>query len=215
MSVSSVANNNTSSVDAISLKTIAQEAINRSVLDTNNISQQQQQQTSSVDNRQQQQVIQQHFSSDTTANQRQQQQQQSNSTSGLVVTLTSTNGPTSIGGNTSCNNAGNVSGSISSSINATLTNAAGQQPIGGGASSAPSKQQLSQQQPTNEAHIPPLLGVAPLGPSPLQKDHQLQFQMMEAAYYHLPTPSDSEKLTTYFHRTPVQTPAHYPQVKFL
>lgn len=27
---------------------------------------------------------------------------------------------------------------------------------------------------TNEALIPPLLGVAPLGPSPLQKDHQLQ-----------------------------------------
>lgn len=27
---------------------------------------------------------------------------------------------------------------------------------------------------TNEALIPPLLGVAPLGPSPLQKDHQVQ-----------------------------------------
>jgi CCR4-NOT transcription complex subunit 3 len=27
---------------------------------------------------------------------------------------------------------------------------------------------------TNEALIPPLLGVAPLGPSPLQKDHQQQ-----------------------------------------
>lgn len=102
-------------------------------------------------------------------------------------------------------------GPIGSNLNASaLTNAAGQQPIGAGASSANNKQ--LPQQPTNEAHIPPLLGVAPLGPSPLQKDHQLQFQMMEAAYYHLPTPSDSEKLTTYFHRTPVQTPPHYPQV---
>ena len=27
---------------------------------------------------------------------------------------------------------------------------------------------------TNVAHIPPLLGVAPLGPSPLQKEHQFQ-----------------------------------------
>lgn len=27
---------------------------------------------------------------------------------------------------------------------------------------------------TNEALIPPLLGVAPLGPSPLQKEHQVQ-----------------------------------------
>lgn len=64
---------------------------------------------------------------------------------------------------------------------------------------------------TNEAHIPPLLGVAPLGPSPLQKEHQIQFQMMEAAYYHLPTPSDSERLRTYLQRQPVQTPPHYPQ----
>lgn len=66
---------------------------------------------------------------------------------------------------------------------------------------------------TNEAHIPPLLGVAPLGTSPLQKEHQLQFQMMEQSYYHLPTPSDSERLRAYLHRQPVQTPAHYPQVR--
>lgn len=65
---------------------------------------------------------------------------------------------------------------------------------------------------TTEAHIPPLLGVTPLGPTPLQKEHQLQFQMMEAAFYHLPQPIDTEKLQTYFHRYPVQTPAHYPQV---
>lgn len=65
---------------------------------------------------------------------------------------------------------------------------------------------------TNEAHIPPLLGVAPLGPCPLKKDHQLQFQMMEAAEYHLPQPMDSEKLRTYLHRQPCQTPSSYPQV---
>lgn len=64
---------------------------------------------------------------------------------------------------------------------------------------------------TSEAHIPPLLGVAPLGPSPLQKEHQLQFQMMEAAYYHLPAPNDSERLRIYMHRHPVQTPHYYPQ----
>ena len=27
-----------------------------------------------------------------------------------------------------------------------------------------------------EAHIPPLLGVAPLGPVPLNKDHQFQYR---------------------------------------
>jgi CCR4-NOT transcription complex subunit 3 len=34
---------------------------------------------------------------------------------------------------------------------------------------------------TNEALIPPLLGVAPLGPSPLQKDHQVQVRMGEVS----------------------------------
>ncbi|XP_052869816.1 CCR4-NOT transcription complex subunit 3 isoform X3 [Anopheles cruzii] len=64
---------------------------------------------------------------------------------------------------------------------------------------------------THEACIPPLLGVAPLGTSKLQKEHQIQFQRMEAAYYHLPTPSDSERLRTYLQRQPVQTPGHFPQ----
>jgi len=43
----------------------------------------------------------------------------------------------------------------------------------------------------------------------------MQFQMMEAAYYHLPQPMDTEKLQTYFHRAPVLTPSHYPQVSYI
>uniref|UniRef100_A0A1B0FLT0 CCR4-NOT transcription complex subunit 3 n=1 Tax=Glossina morsitans morsitans TaxID=37546 RepID=A0A1B0FLT0_GLOMM len=210
--VTSVANNN--SVDAISLKTMAQEAINRSVIDSNNLTQQQQ--GSNIDPRQQQQqqVLQQHFTNDTTANP---QHQQQNTAAGLAAAVAAaTNGPTTVIGNPS---SGSNIGSVSSALCSTgLTNPSGQQPVGantsviGGVSKQQQvQQQQQQQQPTNEAHIPPLLGVAPLGPSPLHKDHQLQFQMMEAAYYHLPTPSDSEKLTTYFHRTPVQTPPHYPQ----
>jgi preprotein translocase subunit SecF len=35
---------------------------------------------------------------------------------------------------------------------------------------------------TNEAHIPPLLGVAPLGPSPLQKEHQIQVNIVLIIY---------------------------------
>uniref|UniRef100_A0A1A9UWT8 CCR4-NOT transcription complex subunit 3 n=1 Tax=Glossina austeni TaxID=7395 RepID=A0A1A9UWT8_GLOAU len=208
--VTSVANNN--SVDAISLKTMAQEAINRSVIDSNNLTQQQQ--GSNIDPRQQQQqqVLQQHFTNDTTANS---QHQQQNTAAGLAAAVAAaTNGPTTVIGNPS---SGSNIGSVSSGLCSTaLTNPSGQQPVGANTSviggvSKQQVQQQQQQQPTNEAHIPPLLGVAPLGPSPLHKDHQLQFQMMEAAYYHLPTPSDSEKLTTYFHRTPVQTPPHYPQ----
>lgn len=66
--------------------------------------------------------------------------------------------------------------------------------------------------PTSEAHIPPLLGVAPLGPVPLQKEHQCQFQMMEAAYFHMPHPSDSERLRNYLPRNPCPTPLYYHQV---
>ncbi|PSN31797.1 hypothetical protein C0J52_21991 [Blattella germanica] len=74
------------------------------------------------------------------------------------------------------------------------------------------KLQQQQQSVTSEAHIPPLLGVAPLGPVPLQKEHQCQFQMMEAAYYHMPHPSDSERLRTYLPRNPLPTPLYYHQV---
>ncbi|XP_039292781.1 CCR4-NOT transcription complex subunit 3 [Nilaparvata lugens] len=65
---------------------------------------------------------------------------------------------------------------------------------------------------TSEAHIPPLLGVAPLGPVPLQKEHQCQFQMMEAAYYHMPHPADSERIRQYLPRNPCPTPPYYNQV---
>lgn len=65
---------------------------------------------------------------------------------------------------------------------------------------------------TMEAHIPPLLSVAPLGPVPLQKEHQLQFQLMEAAHYHMPHPSDSERLRSYLPRNSCVTPSYYQQV---
>jgi CCR4-NOT transcription complex subunit 3 len=61
------------------------------------------------------------------------------------------------------------------------------------------------------AHIPPLLGVAPLGPAALQREHQFQLQMLDAAYYHLPHPSDSEKLRAYLPRNPCPLPPYYPQ----
>lgn len=37
--------------------------------------------------------------------------------------------------------------------------------------------------------------------------------MMEAAYYHLPSPSDSERLRPYLQRQPIATPPHFPQVR--
>ena len=60
-------------------------------------------------------------------------------------------------------------------------------------------------QETNTAHLQPLLGVAPLGPVPLNKERCYQLAMLEAAYHHLPLPADSEKvryviITYYFLR---------------
>jgi len=62
-----------------------------------------------------------------------------------------------------------------------------------------------------EAHVPPLLGVAPLGIVPLSKEQQLQYTMLEAAAHHLPHPSDSERLRPYLPRNPCHTPLYYPQ----
>ncbi|KAL3268185.1 hypothetical protein HHI36_007311 [Cryptolaemus montrouzieri] len=63
----------------------------------------------------------------------------------------------------------------------------------------------------SEAHIPPLLGVAPLGAVPLQKEHQSQFQLMEASFYHMPHPSDSERIRPYLPRSPYPTQTYYIQ----
>ncbi|XP_025410027.1 CCR4-NOT transcription complex subunit 3 [Sipha flava] len=74
------------------------------------------------------------------------------------------------------------------------------------------QQQQPQQPPVSfEANISPLLGVAPLGPVPLSKDHQFQFTMLESAFLHLPHPSDSERIKLYLPRNPCSTPHYYNQ----
>ena len=47
---------------------------------------------------------------------------------------------------------------------------------------------------STEVHIPPLLGVAPLGPLSLSKECYHQIRILEAAQRHMPHPSDSERL---------------------
>lgn len=66
-------------------------------------------------------------------------------------------------------------------------------------------------QETNTAHLQPLLGVAPLGPVPLNKERCYQLAMVEAAYHHQPQPADSEKVRPYLQRSPYPTPAHHHQ----
>ena len=51
-----------------------------------------------------------------------------------------------------------------------------------------------QQPQTTTIRLNPLLGVAPLGPQPLTREHLYQLAMQDAAYHHLPHPSDSERL---------------------
>ncbi|XP_035218241.1 CCR4-NOT transcription complex subunit 3-like isoform X2 [Stegodyphus dumicola] len=62
-----------------------------------------------------------------------------------------------------------------------------------------------------EAHILPLLGVAPLGPVPLSKECYQQIRILDAAQRHMPHPSDSERLRQYLPRNPFPTPSYYPQ----
>eukprot|EP00918_Siedleckia_nematoides_P005024 GHVU01011124.1.p1 GENE.GHVU01011124.1~~GHVU01011124.1.p1 ORF type:complete len:790 (+),score=114.32 GHVU01011124.1:136-2505(+) len=77
-------------------------------------------------------------------------------------------------------------------------------------------QALTPQQPstpqTTTIHLVPLLGVAPLGPQALSKEHCFQLAMLESAYQHLPHPSDSERLRYYMPRNPCPTPQYYPQL---
>ncbi|XP_050393673.1 CCR4-NOT transcription complex subunit 3 isoform X2 [Patella vulgata] len=70
----------------------------------------------------------------------------------------------------------------------------------------------SQTQQTTTIQLNPLLGVAPLGPVPLVKDHVYQLTMLDAAYQHLPHPSDSERLRHYLPRNPCPTPSYYYQL---
>ncbi len=65
---------------------------------------------------------------------------------------------------------------------------------------------------TGEANISPLLGVAPLGPVPLNSETRFQYKMLEAAFQHMPHPSDSERLRPYLPRNPCPTPPYYPQL---
>lgn len=59
--------------------------------------------------------------------------------------------------------------------------------------------------------IPPLLGVAPLGPVSLSKSCYYQLAMLDAAAHHTIYPSDSQRLRLYLPPNRSQTPSYYPQ----
>ncbi|XP_075392519.1 CCR4-NOT transcription complex subunit 3 isoform X1 [Tenrec ecaudatus] len=72
--------------------------------------------------------------------------------------------------------------------------------------SAPPPLQLS------EVNIPLSLGVCPLGPVPLTKEQLYQQAMEEAAWHHMPHPSDSERIRQYLPRNPCPTPPYHHQM---
>lgn len=72
----------------------------------------------------------------------------------------------------------------------------------------PSVQQQNQNLSTL---IPPLLGVAPLGPVSLSKHCHYQLAMLDAAAHHTIYPSDSQRLRLYLPPNRYRSPAYYPQ----
>ena len=80
--------------------------------------------------------------------------------------------------NSSPSVAGSVMPQLSSSSNSVVSGGGGNDLLSGGgtaAGAALSQAQQQQQQPsTTSIHLNPLLGVAPLGPQPLSKEHSYQ-----------------------------------------
>uniref|UniRef100_A0A8C5RJ80 CCR4-NOT transcription complex subunit 3 n=1 Tax=Laticauda laticaudata TaxID=8630 RepID=A0A8C5RJ80_LATLA len=64
----------------------------------------------------------------------------------------------------------------------------------------------------SEVNIPLSLGVCPLGPVPLIKEQLYQQAMEEAAWHHMPHPSDSERIRQYLPRNPCPTPPYHHQM---
>ncbi|XP_075696017.1 CCR4-NOT transcription complex subunit 3 isoform X5 [Rhinoderma darwinii] len=74
----------------------------------------------------------------------------------------------------------------------------------------PPATQLSTQ--LSEVNIPLSLGVCPLGPVPLTTDQLYQQAMEDAAWHHMPHPSDSERIRQYLPRNPCPTPQYHHQM---
>ncbi|XP_051577272.1 CCR4-NOT transcription complex subunit 3a isoform X2 [Myxocyprinus asiaticus] len=79
-------------------------------------------------------------------------------------------------------------------------------------SSAPPGPTTVPQPAVSEVNLPPSLGACPLGPTPLTKEQLYQQAMQEAAWTHMPHPSDSERIRQYLMRNPCPTPPFHHQV---
>lgn len=72
------------------------------------------------------------------------------------------------------------------------------------------QQQMCGNTTNQETFIQPILGVAPLGKTPLTKEQNQQLIVLESAYKKLPHPSDTERMRNYLPRILINTPSYYP-----
>lgn len=72
------------------------------------------------------------------------------------------------------------------------------------------QQHLTNSTTNQETFIQPILGVAPLGKTPLSKDQNQQLIILESAFKKLPHPSDTERMRNYLPRILINTPSYYP-----
>lgn len=72
------------------------------------------------------------------------------------------------------------------------------------------QQQLNLNTTNQETFIQPILGVAPLGKTPLTKDQSQQLIFLDSAFKKLPHPSDTERMRNHLPRIMVNTPPYYP-----
>ncbi|XP_058260827.1 CCR4-NOT transcription complex subunit 3b isoform X2 [Hemibagrus wyckioides] len=79
-------------------------------------------------------------------------------------------------------------------------------------STAPPCPPTAPQSSLTEVNIPPSLGVCPLGSVPISKEQHYQHVMQEAAWTHMPHPSDSERIRQYLMRNPCPTLPYHHQV---
>lgn len=77
---------------------------------------------------------------------------------------------------------------------------------------APPGPTTAPQPAVSEVNLPPTLGACPLGPTPLTKEQLYQQAMQEAAWTHMPHPSDSERIRQYLMRNPCPTPPFHHQM---
>uniref|UniRef100_A0A8C2DDH6 CCR4-NOT transcription complex subunit 3 n=1 Tax=Cyprinus carpio TaxID=7962 RepID=A0A8C2DDH6_CYPCA len=77
---------------------------------------------------------------------------------------------------------------------------------------APPGPTTAPQPAVSEVNLPPSLGACPLGPTPLSKEQLYQQAMEEAAWTHMPHPSDSERIRQYLMRNPCPTPPFHHQM---